>query len=195
MSTQRVVEEMSEDDAKLQLTPMIDVSFLILIFFMCLPFKTLEGKLQAFLPTDKGINPTPQEPPNEFKVSVHIVSREEKPRPWGMPNVSGVKPTVTMPTKVKFRFGQQETDDISDVGKWIKDAYKATEGTENVTVKGEIKAAHKVPHKFVVAVLNKFAEAGLEKVDFFGTAIPPASLRRKTSLPYPTSNYVGVTGG
>ncbi len=75
MAMQRVVEELSEDEAKLQLTPMIDVSFLILIFFMCLPFKTLEGKLQAFLPTDKGINPTPQEPPNEFKVSVHIVAR------------------------------------------------------------------------------------------------------------------------
>ncbi len=115
--------------------------------------------------------------------------------PWGMEDAAGNKPFVNMPTKVKFRFGQQETDDIRDVGKWIKDAYKATEGTENVTVKGEIKAAHKIPHKFVVAVLNKFAEAGLEKVDFFGTAIPPASLRRKTNLPYPTANYVGVTGG
>ena len=192
MAASRVVDELSEEEAKLELTPMIDVSFLILIFFMCLPFKTLEGKLQAFLPTDKGINPTPQEPPNEIKVSVHIVSRKEQPRPWG---AEGAKKNVTMPTEVKYRFGQTETDDIRDVGKWIQDAFAAAKGTENTTVKGEIKAAHKVPHKFIVAVLNKFMEAGLQKVDFYGTAIPPAKLRRERFLPYPTSNYVGVTGG
>ena len=46
----RVIEEMQEEEIKLELTPMIDISFLILIFFMCLPFKTLDGKLAAFLP-------------------------------------------------------------------------------------------------------------------------------------------------
>ena len=183
----RVIEEMQEEEIKLELTPMIDISFLILIFFMCLPFKTLDGKLAAFLPTDKGINPTPAEPPVEIKVSVHIMARSEVPALWG-PNE--VQDKVSKPTVFKYKFGDQETEDLKEVAEYIKNAYRAAEGSENTNVLGEIKAGHKVPHKFVVAVLNKFAEAGMEKVDFYGTAIPPKELRQQPYLPYPKKNYV-----
>jgi len=185
MAKARVIAELLDEEAKLSLTPMIDMAFLILIFFMCLPFKTLEGKLAAFLPTDKGINPIPQEPPNEIKVSVHIVARQEIPSTWGPEQKAISKPTV-----FKYKFGDLEPDQLTDVSQWIKDAYKAAEGTENTKVLGEIKAGHKVPHKFVVAVLNKFAEAGMEKVDFYGTAIPGTELREQPYLPYPLKNYV-----
>ena len=176
-----------EEKAELELTPMIDISFLILIFFMCLPFKTLEGKLAAFLPTDKGIVPIPQEPPNEIKVSVHIVARNEVAATWGP---KGLEKDISKPTVFKYRFGDRETDDLKDVSKWIKDAHKAAEGVENTKVLGEIKAGHKVPHKYVVAVLNKFAESGMEKVDFYGTRIPGKDLREQPYLPYPKKNYV-----
>lgn len=199
MSAQRVVDELSEEKAELQLTPMIDISFLIIIFFMCLPFKTLEGKLQAFLPTDKGINPIPQDPLNEIKVSVHIVARKEVTKQFG-PGTDPARPkdeaaviqNVAMPTQVKYRFGDRETDELKTVYSWIMEGKQAAEGSENQKVLGEIKAAHKIPHKFVIAVLNKFSAAGLEKVDFFGTQIPKPEMRRKQFLPYPTSNYVGV---
>ena len=36
------------------LTPLIDIAFLILIFFMCLPFRDLDGKLAPFLPQGNG---------------------------------------------------------------------------------------------------------------------------------------------
>ena len=120
MSSSRVVEEMMDEKAELSLTPMIDISFLILIFFMCLPFKTFEGKLAAFLPTDKGINPIPQEPPNEIKVSVHIVARNEIASTWGP---EGLEKAISKPTVFKFRFGDRETDELKDVASWIKDAY------------------------------------------------------------------------
>ncbi len=44
---------------------MIDVTFLLLIFFMCtLNFRTLEGHLSAYLPKDAGVNDgLPAEPP------------------------------------------------------------------------------------------------------------------------------------
>lgn len=43
----------------MEFTPMIDVVFLLLIFFMCtLKFKTLESKLATYLPTDKGTKKT-----------------------------------------------------------------------------------------------------------------------------------------
>ena len=183
----RAVEEIMAEEIKLELTPMIDMAFLIIIFFMCLPFKTLDGKLQAFLPTDKGINPVEQEPLNEIMVSVHIVARKEIAATFGPKNFTQ---KITKPTEFKFKFNDRETKDIARVAVWIKEAKKSAEGSENSTVKGEIKAGHKVPHKFVVAILNKFAEAGLEKVDFYGTAIPDKELKAKPYLPYPEKNYV-----
>ena len=45
------------------MTPMIDVTFLLLIFFMCtLKFKILEGKLGAYLPKDVGVQTTEARP-------------------------------------------------------------------------------------------------------------------------------------
>ncbi len=47
----------------LEMTPMIDVTFQLLIFFMCtIKFKVLEGKLAAYLPKDVGVNTSPAEP-------------------------------------------------------------------------------------------------------------------------------------
>jgi biopolymer transport protein ExbD len=186
MATSKAAAEMSNETQELNLTPMIDISFLMIIFFMCLPFKTLEGKLQAFLPTDKGINPTPQEPPVEIRVSVHIVARKEEPGTFGPKEAIQ---QVSRPTEFKYRYGDSETADLKEVSKFIKSAMKQNAGAANTKVLGEIKAGHKVPHKYVIAVLNKFAEAGMEKVDFYGTQIPPKPLRAKVYLPFPAKNY------
>jgi biopolymer transport protein ExbD len=187
MSAKRVCDEMASE-FKMEMTPMIDMSFLLIIFFMCLPFKTLDGKLAAFLPTEKGINPIPVELPPEIKVSVHIVARKEVAGTWnGKP--------VQKPTEFKYKFeGRPETDNLADVGRWIDEGHKKAASAENVRVVGEIKAGHKVPTKYVVAVLNKFAEAGLTKVDFYGTAVPDAKLKgygpKTNPLPYPEKNYI-----
>ena len=54
-----VIREIAAEESKLEMTPMIDVTFLLLIFFMCtIKFKTLEGKLAAYLPKDVGVNPS-----------------------------------------------------------------------------------------------------------------------------------------
>jgi len=192
MARRRKRSALSVDDkAELSMTPMIDISFLILIFFMCMPFKTLEGKLAAFLPTDKGIAPTPEEPPQQFTIQVHILARKNKKFTFG-PDDALQK--IERPTLVKYKWNQRVTDDIEEVGKWISDAQK--EADTEMQVVGEIKAAHRVPHMFVVAVLNKFKEAGMKKVDFFGTKLPSPKLRKIVSskrklpyLPYPTSDY------
>ena len=45
-----------QGNARVDLTPMIDVTFLLLIFFLCtLSFRVLEGKLESHLPKDTGI--------------------------------------------------------------------------------------------------------------------------------------------
>lgn len=64
--------EQATEETKIEMTPMIDVTFLLLIFFMCsIKFKVLEGKLPTFLPKEAGVQKTPLENPLE-KVDVRI---------------------------------------------------------------------------------------------------------------------------
>lgn len=185
----RVSREAQEEEVELQLTPMIDVSFLILIFFMLMPFKTLEAKMVAFLPTDKGIQPIPQDPAEKFTIKVHIMPRDHKKRGWG----PGGRTEVLMPTTVVYKVGDREAKDLAEVGRWILEQKNQAQaqGLTPDNIVGEIKAGHKIPHKFVVAILNKFNQARMEKVEFYGTKIPPQSVRASPYLPYPINNYVG----
>jgi biopolymer transport protein ExbD len=191
----KAAKDFTGENPEMQMTSLIDMAFLLIIFFICLPMKTLEGKIQAFLPTDKGINPTPTTPPLSLKVTVHILAREEKPALYPPTPPKGAKPLtvqqvqVKMPTKIVYEIGNEETTDLKAVYDYIKKGYLAIKDTPDAQITGEIKAGHKVPHKYVIAVLNKFAEAGMEKVDFYGTAIPPKNLRQLTTLPYPARNY------
>jgi biopolymer transport protein ExbD len=55
------------------MTPMIDVTFLLLIFFMCtLNFRTLEGRLAAYLPDDVGVNPTDAVPDEKVRITLEV---------------------------------------------------------------------------------------------------------------------------
>lgn len=46
------------------LTPLIDIAFLVLIFFMALPLRRLDGKLEAYLPQNAGPRHYPDEQPD-----------------------------------------------------------------------------------------------------------------------------------
>jgi biopolymer transport protein ExbD len=62
------------DEAKPDMTPMIDVVFLMIVFFVCIDFRVLEAKLPAFLPKDAGSSPTAVEPQEQLSVRVHVVA-------------------------------------------------------------------------------------------------------------------------
>ncbi|HIE72446.1 MAG TPA: hypothetical protein EYP98_21025, partial [Planctomycetes bacterium] len=64
-----------DEEYKMDMTPMIDVVFLLIVFFICIEFKVLESKLDAFLPADKGARPTRVEPENQLVVRVHLEQR------------------------------------------------------------------------------------------------------------------------
>lgn len=58
-----------EDSAKADLTPMIDVTFQLLIFFiLCTRFKVEERNHRADLPLDEGLNTTPSVPKEQITV-------------------------------------------------------------------------------------------------------------------------------
>ena len=65
----RHIEEAMEEN-ELDLTPLIDCFLLLIIFFSCLEFKSLEAKLPAYLPKDVGSGK--QYVPPQEKLSVKI---------------------------------------------------------------------------------------------------------------------------
>lgn len=70
------LKDIADEECKMEMTPMIDVTFLLLIFFVCtIKFKTLEGKLAAYLPKDVGVSASEAEP----KEKIDIVIKMEKP--------------------------------------------------------------------------------------------------------------------
>ncbi|MHC4549212.1 MAG: hypothetical protein ACYTEZ_10585 [Planctomycetota bacterium] len=143
----------------------------------------LEAKLDAFLPTDWGLIELPQDPPDELRIPIHIVVRQEVRVEWGPE-----KRPVAMPTAFVYRFGARHSGDLADVARWIREARQAVAGLENTYAIGEIRAGHKVPFQQVVTILNLFREAGQERVEFFGTWIPTQELRQQPHLPYPLRN-------
>jgi len=52
------------------MTPMIDISFLLIIFFILLPLKGLDFKLQCYLPQGDGRVPTNKAPKETVKIHV-----------------------------------------------------------------------------------------------------------------------------
>ncbi len=77
-----ILTEMSKDECEMEMTPMIDVVFLLLIFFMCtLKFKTLEGKLSAYLPKDVGVNTSEAEPIEKVEILVRVKNAGTKYKP------------------------------------------------------------------------------------------------------------------
>jgi biopolymer transport protein ExbD len=66
----------ASEEAKMDMTPMIDVVFLLIIFFLCIDFKILEAKLPAYLPKDVGSHTEEVEP--QEKLRIRIVMDE-----WG----------------------------------------------------------------------------------------------------------------
>ena len=64
---------------KMEFTAMIDVVFLLLVFFMCtLKFKTLEGKLATYLPKDRGGEPTFELPLPKEDIRVKLSQRGDQ---------------------------------------------------------------------------------------------------------------------
>ncbi|MBI4835241.1 MAG: biopolymer transporter ExbD [Planctomycetes bacterium] len=62
------------NEPKLDMTPMIDVIFQLIIFFMCsIKFKTLEGKLASYLPKDSGINSSIPIDPKMDEIRIKLV--------------------------------------------------------------------------------------------------------------------------
>ena len=112
--------EDAQEEAKADMTPMIDVVFLMIIFFICIDFKVLESKLDAFLPTNKGSQSTVVEPEEQLSIKIHVMEK-------GTPDYSeyggkGINPGTGRPNrfalkghKVKWEVGPKPLYSIAAV--------------------------------------------------------------------------------
>jgi len=70
--------EESQEEAKMDMTPMIDAVFLLIIFFLCIDFKILESKLPAYLPKSKGSQEVYEEPVSQLSVAIEVTNNGAK---------------------------------------------------------------------------------------------------------------------
>ena len=144
-----------DEEVKLSITPLIDVTFLLLIFFMCaMKFKTLERKVAAFLPKDRGLAKTKIKLEEKAKITVELkrTKQEKVTRVKLLDSVIGV---------------DGKGFDLLD--KRIREIH-ASPGNEELP--GEIHAWAWVPHQHVVRTIDAFMKAGISDITFIG-APPP----------------------
>ncbi len=159
------MKALAKEECEMQMTPMIDVVFLLLIFFMCtLKFKTLEGKLSAYLPKDVGVNTFEAEPVEKVEIKLTVKHPGKKmsarnPRlEW-----DGDGRFEYVGRVIQYQIGPKRTEDIEVLADRLKEIFKADE-TRPATIdsrKGTV-------YGDVVAVLDAAILAGYTQITFVG---------------------------
>ena len=170
------------DPEDLNMTPMIDIVFQLLIFFMLtLQFKEVEGKLMSVLPKDKGPVPGPALVIDEVRIiicaggdsEVHrtnkgrhmkvdkdgtecmiLVERHEMGRVHRTAEASGAAAT----NLETYRTTGIRARDILEVLKKT-----AQPGKKPVLI---LDADSEVPYEHVIGVVNGLKEAGINNIEF-----------------------------
>ncbi len=155
-------ESPEDDSSELDMTPMIDVTFLLLIFFMvATKFKTKEGSLKSWLPKDRGMAAAPATPDTKEVRIVLLMSGEEC--------VMKVNQRV-YPTVIAY------DGDSPDFAQLARDLEEIAEGYHNPDKpEGQpviIDAKKKVPVKMVIRALNACKIAGISDVTYARAAQP-----------------------
>lgn len=144
-------------EVKMEFTPMIDVVFLLLIFFMCtLKFKILESKIATYLPTDKGLNKNFEELEPVEKIRIQLSLRGSQCICRINGQSMGVMPAATTAAYTK-----------------IMQLKAASEQSP-----AEISPDPRVQHKHVIDILDECMRANLTEITFTG-ALP--DLKKKKS--------------
>ena len=165
-----ILEEFSKENCDLPMTPMIDVVFLLLIFFMCtLKFKTLEGKLAAYLPKDVGVNQTEAEPIEKVEITIKVLREGTKwhPRgqefgPWS--GKAGTRYSFGSDRLLEYSIGPRKTTRIEDLTTRLAQLHKADE-----TRPATIDSRQGTVYEDVIEVLDIVMDTGFEECTFVGS--------------------------
>ena len=150
---------------ELEMTPMIDVTFLLLIFFMCtLKFKTLEGKLEAFLPKDVGVSPAAATELERVAIEVEVLEEGRRLDPvTGAPWDGQGRYRFDSSRRLSYRVGPFRTTRLSELLSRLKQLRAS-----DPTLKATLDARPGVVYADVVKVLDLVLAAGFQELTFVG---------------------------
>lgn len=148
-------KNMANEEAKVDMTPMIDITFLMLIFFMCNRFKSYENKLDSQLPTDEGLSassvPTPVQ---QLRISIRLLSgSKDKVQLQPDPSDNNFKP-------IYWRDGDSGKDQMF---KELRDQIR--NGFRYIGDKIEVAPDAAVPFEYVALTIDAIHAAQKDKPD------------------------------
>jgi hypothetical protein len=171
------------DETELNMTPMIDVVFQLILFFLfSLKFKSIDRRIDSTLPKDRGLAPTATFPPDIQNIKVKLFRKDKADRDNSFTRIRiGNDITVDLP---KGYWTERAVDEekrlaqydqiFAQIAAHIRNAWDAQ--NRNPEVKGEISTplpdGPAVPSGDVVRVLDAFLEVGISGVNFEGTSAP-----------------------
>ena len=168
-----ILSDIAEEEHEMEMTPMIDVTFLLLIFFLCtIKFKLLEGKLAAYLPKDVGVNSSPAEPKEKVEIVIHVdeagnrvfAAGDDKGQPWASdPSLDNQRRYELIGRRVHYTLGPRKTTDLKELTKWLKDFFRKDEEAPCT-----IDCRPGSVYGDMVPVLDAAIDAGFENITFVG---------------------------
>ena len=160
-----LVEEMSKEEVKMDMTPMIDVVFQLIIFFMCnIKYKTLEGRLDAYLPKDVGVNQSEAKPIEKVEILLKVVEIGERRDPKNVNQPWAGKGTFEyVGRKVSYQIGPRKTADVAEVRKILAQLHR-----ENPERKSTIDCRPGTIYADMIPVLDAAVDAGFTDITFVG---------------------------
>ena len=169
-------KDLDRDECEMEMTPMIDVVFLLLIFFMCtLKFKTLEGKLAAYLPKDVGVSPVDVLPIDK----VDILVRVREPGTRFQPGRSPRDRQVYGPGSTgRYEWGEDrvleysvatfKTTDLEQLRARLTQIFRDRKAFGEEDVPATIDARSGTTYEDVVEVLDQAIYSGFTDITFVG---------------------------
>jgi biopolymer transport protein ExbD len=157
------------DDSVLNMTPMIDIVFQLILFFLfSLRFKSLDWRIDTSLP--KGYGPNfgpPVLQPEALRATLVRLDAEDPDRAHTKLKLAGREWTLPA-MRVSDTAARDEMRD--EIARAMHDLRSATSGKGQIDVPAPRGAA--VPHGDAILVLDAFLKAEFAEVEFQGASMP-----------------------
>ncbi len=167
------------DDAGLNMTPMIDIVFQLILFFLFnLRFKSLDFRIETQLPRDRGLAATPEIKTDipSIKVTLFRENAGQEHAYTKLKIAGGAMITLPEVKWTRNRKDDQAIENLLDEKYAPIQAQIAALFRANPQLKGEIECpppkGGAVPHVDVMRVLDCFLGAGVTEVNFVGQPFP-----------------------